>query len=594
MSPSPLPISARDVRIALLTAFVALLVYNANLRLIASGDSYPARFIPFALWKHGTVYLDEIREAATQRHRIPYWLMNAPNGRSASVYPVVTPILVTPLYGPAVLYLEKAGWSYENLSRVGAVMEKFAGSCVASSAVFLMFLVLRRRLDRRDALLLTGAFAFGTTTWAVSSQALWQHGPAELLLLAALWFITGESSRANTLAAGFATGLLVANRAPDVLLAVALSLYALYWARGRAVFFALAAALPLALVVTYNLITFSHLGGGYGAAGVTSPSFFAKPILPGVAGLLVSPGLGLFVFCPFLLFLPFLFHRSLRDRKYRLLTVLLAGAVISLILLYAPTDWRGGYAYGPRYLTDAVPALIWMLAPVLASLGTVARTTFLACCLFAAGVQYIGAFHFTGKAFLTYYAPPAGPDEMRNVWVPANAGFLLEGSNPRQPRDVWHTLRSLAHPVPSARPLPPVPPPPLVSRQAAGPPRPSHPSDFYTVPPCILVDTRKENPLMRDGPPRALNLAGARCSIPATATAIVVKVAVPERNEGGTILLCPDGVDQGCLAVSFGREPQTVEVILPLAADGSGTVMVKTNARSVHLMLEVGGYFATD
>ena len=468
MIPAPPPLQRLDLRIALLAACVALVVYNANLRLIAAGDSYPARFIPFALLKHGTVLLDEVREATIQQHPQPYWIQTSREGRAASLYPVVTPILVSPLYGPAVLYLEWAGWSYENLSRVGAVMEKVASSCVASAAVFLMYLLLRRRLDRGDALLLTGAFAFGTPTWSVSSQALWQHGPAELLLVAALWFATGESSRGNALAAGLATGLLAANRPPDVLLAAALALHALFWARRRAVLFALAALLPVSLVLAYNLATFGHPAGGYGTAGVASPHFFTGSALAGVAGLLFSPAVGLFVFCPFLLFLPLLFHRSLRDHRHRRLTVLLAAGVIAQVLLYAQADWRGGYTYGPRFLTDAVPAMVFLLAPVLPSLGPAARAAFVAGCLFAVAVQYIGAFHFSGRT----YQATGGLDGMQQVWVPANAGFLLEGSGPRQPPDLWYTLRSLARPVPPCAPAPAPPLPPRPTLAPALPPPP--------------------------------------------------------------------------------------------------------------------------
>ena len=597
MTPAPPPLQRLDLRIALLAACVALVVYNANLRLIAAGDSYPARFIPFALWKHGTVLLDEVREATIQKHPQPYWIQTGREGEAASLYPGVTPVLVSPLYGPAVLYLERAGWSYENLSRVGAVMEKVASSCVASAAVFLMYLLLRRRLDRGDALLLTGAFAFGTPTWSVSSQALWQHGPAELLLVAALWFATGEPSRGNALAAGLATGLLAANRPPDVLLAAALALNALFWARRRTVLFALAAVVPVALVLAYNLATFGHLAGGYGTAGVASARFFTGSALAGVAGLLFSPAVGLFVFCPFLLFLPLLFHRSLRDRGYRRLTVLLAAAVIAQILLYAQADWRGGYTYGPRFLTDAVPAMVFLLAPVLPSLGRAARAVFVAGCLFAVAVQYIGAFHFSGRTFQA----TGGPYGMQQVWVPTNAGFLLEGSNPPQPPDLWFTLRSLARPVPPSAPAPPPPPRPTLAPALPPPtgraaPRPPLPSEFYTLTPCVLVDTRAGGPLLPGQPPRIFDLAGAgaACPIPDRATAILVRVLVPEPAESGSIRLYPDGADGSWLEVVFGPQPRRVEVLLPLPVDGSGRVAAATTLRRAHLVLETGGYFAAD
>ena len=55
-------------------------------------------------------------------------------------------------------------------------MEKLAASLLAALASVLMFLLLRRE-GNPWALPLALAFAFGTNTWMISSQALWQHGP---------------------------------------------------------------------------------------------------------------------------------------------------------------------------------------------------------------------------------------------------------------------------------------------------------------------------------------------------------------------------------------------------------------------------------
>ncbi len=52
------------------------------------------------------------------------------------------------------------------------------------------------------ALLLTLAYAFGTTTWVIGSQALWQHGMAELLVIGALSLLTVPCTAPRALAAG--------------------------------------------------------------------------------------------------------------------------------------------------------------------------------------------------------------------------------------------------------------------------------------------------------------------------------------------------------------------------------------------------------
>jgi hypothetical protein len=129
------PMPSRDRRTALLLALLAFLIYNANFRRIGSGDSYPARFLPFALWNHGTLYLDPIREVTAQRHPAPYWIQSTPDGRSASLYPVVTPLLAAPLYLPPALWLRWTGETYERMSWLGEFLEKLAASAIAAAAV---------------------------------------------------------------------------------------------------------------------------------------------------------------------------------------------------------------------------------------------------------------------------------------------------------------------------------------------------------------------------------------------------------------------------------------------------------------------------
>jgi hypothetical protein len=151
------------------------------------------------------------------------------------------------------------------------------------------------------AVLLTVAYAFGTTTWMISSQALWQHGMAQLLIVGALFFLTAPCTALRAIVAGLLCGLIAGNRPPDAILAAALGTFGLFWAGRRSAWFVLAAAVPVGLVLYYNVSVAEHLGGAYGRAG--RASFFDHDLFSGLAGLLFSPTRGLFVFSPFLLFL---------------------------------------------------------------------------------------------------------------------------------------------------------------------------------------------------------------------------------------------------------------------------------------------------
>lgn len=424
-----------DLRTALLLALLACLVYNLNFRTMGTGDSFPARFLPFAVLGEGSLHLDSVEKATVGGHPHPYWILESRHKRPASMYPIVAPLLVTPLYLPAIAYLNARGWADWRLAFMGEIMEKLAASVVAAAAVGVMFLALRRRLGRRDALLLAAVFAFCTNTWVTSSQALWQHGPAELFVALALLLVTAPEPRWFHLAgAGVACGLLAANRPPDVLFGVALGIYVLVTARRRSLPYIAGVAAVGLLALAYNLWMFDVPTGGYGIVLMATPTFFNQPIPVGMAGLLVSPGKGLLVFAPFFLFLLLYFRKSVRerlDRRTALLTLGLAVAVVAQLALYARTDWRGGYSYGPRYLTDALPILVWMLAPVVASLERMPRKLFIAACLFACWVQGVGAFIYQGRSEGLLNSDYVA------LWRPQNAQFLQELGNG------WAPLRLL-------------------------------------------------------------------------------------------------------------------------------------------------------
>lgn len=438
----------RDLRASLLLGLVCLLVYNANLRSISAGDTYPARYLPFAIWRYHTVLLDPIATITAQGRKIAgaqgrtdsaFWIVRGRGDHAISLYPVVVPVLLAPLYLPAVIYLDAQSWDPLRLDRIARIMEKLTASLMAATSAALLYLLLRRRAEPRFALLLTLAFAFGTNTWVIGSQALWQHGLAELLIVAALLLLTGPCTARAALAAGFLCGLIACNRPPDFIVAAALGIYGLWWAGRQAPALVAAAALPVGLVLAYNLGIAGNVAGAYGLAG--KASFFQHDLLSGLAGLLFSPTRGLFVFSPFLLFLPFCLRQVLRDRSARGLTVAVGIAVILQLLLYAKTDWRQGVSWGPRWLTDVLPMLIWMLPPVVSALPNVGRAVFVSACGAAMAIQAVGAFWYTGASDAAILAIARGPDKMRAAWDVRNTPFVTELRHARAPAELAISLR---------------------------------------------------------------------------------------------------------------------------------------------------------
>ena len=437
----------RTRTIALAVGLVSFLVYNANLHVVGCHDSYPGRYLPLSIWKSGHIDFEAIYgPAALQRFPDPYWMFPARDGRRGSIFPIVTPVLITPLYAPAVAYLHARDWNYPDVERVARIMDKVSASIVTSLAVAIMFLVIRRRLPLGESLLLTATFAFGTSTWSTSSQSLWMHAVAELCGAVALWALTAEATRMRAIIAGVAIALLVANRPPDVFLGAALGIYGLYWARRKAVVSLIAAVLvPGLLVVAYNVNMFGHPLGAWGTTpGFQSTAFFKYSVLEGIGGLLISPGRGLFVFSPVLLFLPFLIHRVFRDRAHRFLAICLLTGIAAQIVFYARANWTMGHSYGSRYMVDAVPFLVWMMIPVVASLHRASRLLFAALLLISIAIQYIGAFHYNAASNVIYFSQ-ARLESTEQFWKIRNVGFVIEARNPRAPAD-------LLDPVPTLQP----------------------------------------------------------------------------------------------------------------------------------------------
>jgi hypothetical protein len=421
-------------------------VYNANLRQIGAGDSLPARYQPLILWHEGTLALDANARLVAHGHSMTspkqrptyadgqvnyfepttYWMVHTRKDHVASLYPVVTPLLVAPLYIPAVLWLDAHGWEQPQVDRVAELMEKFSASLLASIASVLVYLLLRRE-RLQWSLPLAAALAFATNTWMISSQALWQHGTAELLIALALLLVVSPASTVRTVILGAVCVLMAANRPPDALIAVAILIFTV-WSRKRSALWLIAgAAVPLAALLYYNLNFIGQIAGGY-ALGKSHDEVFFRGDWSGVFGMLLSPTRGLLVFSPFLVFVPVGLIQRLRTPGSRRLAAALAIAAAAQLLLYSQTDWRAGVSWGPRYLTDVLPILVWMLAPAPLVLRPLARRLLILTIAMSVVVQVIGAFWYTTASDELIYAGNSA--SMRGAWDVHNLPFITELSHP--------------------------------------------------------------------------------------------------------------------------------------------------------------------
>ena len=208
------------------------------------------------------------------------------------------------------------------------------------------------------------------------------------------------------------------------------------------------AALPLAALLAYNVSLTGQVIGGYAVPGGDQSSFF-RPGLLGIPGLLVSPARGLLVFTPFLVFVVVGLKQRLRIPGERQLAIALGIAAAAQFLVYSQIDWRAGVSWGPRYLTDLLPILVWMLAPAPLVLGRTARGALVALIVAAVGIQVIGAFWYTKTSDDRVFAGAA--HSMKAAWNPGNTPFVAELRHGRAPAELQcGAIGSIDRPVPPA------------------------------------------------------------------------------------------------------------------------------------------------
>jgi hypothetical protein len=122
-------------------------------------------------------------------------------------------------------------------------------------------------------------------------------------------------------------------------------------------------------------------------------------------------------------------------------------------------------------------------------------------------------------------------------------------------------------------------------------------TDFYTVTPCRLIDTRNANgplggPELTANQTRTFTVTGA-CGIPAGAKSVAVNVTVIAPAAAGNLQLFPgNAFPLGTSTINFVADDNLANnAIVLLATDGAGTLGVKNgSAGIVDFVLDVVGY----
>jgi hypothetical protein len=352
-----------------LVAFVLYLATNPRAApgLTRVGDVVPTTVLPVSIIRERDFDLDEFLShpvAREQGWEWAYWSIKI-GDHHFSKYPVLSALFVTPLYLVPVLF----GLNAQSSTVAYALLGKASAAVVAASSVLLVYVSLRRVASELTALSLSLVYAFASSTWTISSQAMWQHGASQLFLAAAIYCLFSTAKgRKNAYLAGLFLGLAVAARPTNAVIAVILPLYLLHRLPRRVPHFVGGAIIPLSLLLWYNHTVF---GCPWCTGYTLLPNVcWSTPLPTGLLGILFSPSKGLLAYSPVFIF-SFLgivasWKTEIRDKNTTWLFRYLGLAALGFILFMSKWHaWHGGWSFGPRMLVDATPIFVCLIIPAL-------------------------------------------------------------------------------------------------------------------------------------------------------------------------------------------------------------------------------------
>jgi hypothetical protein len=387
----------RRLGVASLLLFLAVLIaYLANGRTIGAGDTLPAAYLPWSLIREGNFDLDEFPILHDETARriyplldgIPYYLQYR-NGHYLSAYTPGPGVLALPVYLVPVMLGVKADSAW------AAYLEKLSAAIITALSVVFLYWALLGVTTRGWALVIALVYALGTSSLSMSSQALWQHGPSQLCLSLALYFLVRGLAEDRFLGyAGLPMAAAVVMRSTDLLLVLPVAAWIVWAHRRRALTLVLWALPPAVALAVYYAVYFGTPDHGPGHTTAPVWALFAgMPLREGLPGLLLSPSRGLFVYSPVLLF-SVAGMIAVWRRGPALWRALSLGPPMVVLLISKWIIWWGGHSWGPRLLADLDPILCFFLYPVFSCLDRrrLVKAVFVALALWSVAAHALGAW----------------------------------------------------------------------------------------------------------------------------------------------------------------------------------------------------------
>jgi len=371
----------KNIYILLLLFFASFSIYffgwlflyriGVNELLIQSADAVPATYLPVSVLKEGNFdlneYYDYFRKKwpdGDDKMAKPYYLAYSVRGDIVSYFPTMNVVMALPFYAPFIFLNVPA-----NSELIPIFGRAASSSFAALSAVFVYLISLYLIKDKKKSLLIFFSYAFGTITWGLSSQTLWQHGPSQMLLAVSLYLVLlGLKDVRFIKYAGLTLSLATLVRPTGIIPALFFTLFVFLRYRRELLKFIGFSLIPLIFQFWYN----NEYFGGIFLHSYESQQFtnWTGKFPEGFFGLWLSPSKGILPYSPIFLLSFFGIYLIWSNKAKFSKDILLLFKFLSIVILIFTlvmgrwVHWYGGWGFGYRMAVDVIPFLALFLLPV--------------------------------------------------------------------------------------------------------------------------------------------------------------------------------------------------------------------------------------
>lgn len=364
----------KNITWCLFIFIVVFLVYISS-PIITSGDSRWSVHTSLSILKEGNTSLNEYKKAHEGHHAI-----ESVNGDLYTIFPIGGSLLALPFVAIAdmvftpfmetfpairnffISVLAQNGIIVDQLKLIDLYLpiELIIASFLCAITAVIIFLIARMHVSISSALIIVFIFSFCTSSWSVSSRALWQHGPSMLMLSITLYLILLEDSIKGIIkytAIPLALAFII--RPTNAIPIVFFSGYIFLNYRKQFLQYLLI-ALPFAGVFfIYNLSIYDSILSPY---YLPERVFRLNSFFEALAGNLISPARGIFIYSPILLLpIGLIFSKQSKPKINSLSVLLLLILLCHWIVISSFPHWWAGESYGPRFFADMIPFFIYFI-----------------------------------------------------------------------------------------------------------------------------------------------------------------------------------------------------------------------------------------